>query len=482
MRLRRAQGILGLLVVVLLVMLCFAAISLSEGMSQPSTSEADEQTLHFTSSPEPITNPLMGLAPWASLKNVQQPHTLVYAELIWRDFEPQRGVYDFHSFERTMQLDRWRSEHMRVVFRFVMDKPGKDAHLDIPDWLYKVIRGDGDEYDTEYGKGFSPDYSNLQLVKYHKEAIQALGDHYGKDGFFAYIELGSLGHWGEWHVKYDSAIRRLPEKEIRDQYVRHYLEFFPNTFLLMRRPFSIAKELNLGLYNDVTGEPEGTNEWLDWISLGGTYEQTEEPNELVAMPDAWSASPIGGEQTAGLSNEDLYGKYLDQTMQLLEQSHATFIGPNGPYDVQPGESIQSGVDRVLGRIGYRIYVSTVKMPLRIREGSDLNISISLANNGVAPIYYNWPAQVYVIDGGGNLRKTFQPELDLRKILPGQPISVSLSLPLDELEAGSYTVGLAILDPISQEPAVQLVMPNPRNDLVQELGTFEIKSVLGWLTR
>ena len=102
------------------------------------------QLIKFNPISGPILNPLMGLSPWASVKEIKQPHTLVYADLTWRDFEPQEGVFDFTAFEKKQQLDRWRGEGKRVVFRFVADVPGKDSHMDIPDWLFEKISGNGD--------------------------------------------------------------------------------------------------------------------------------------------------------------------------------------------------------------------------------------------------------------------------------------------------------------------------------------------------
>jgi len=440
------------------------------------------QTLNFRPISGPITNPLMGWAPWATIAESQQPHTLVYADLTWREFEPRPGVYDFDAFEKKHQFDRWRAENKRVVFRFICDKPGAEKHMDIPDWLFDAIHGSGDRYNNAYGQGFSPDYTHPQLIQFHKKAIQALGDRYGKDDFFAYIELGSLGHWGEWHIKVDSGIRRLPPEKIRDIYVIHYIEAFPNTFLLMRRPFTIARQYRLGLYNDMTGSFESTNEWLNWIAKGGEYDQTAEMNALAPMPNAWWTAPVGGEQASNMSNDELYRKNVDQTIALLEKSHTTFIGPNSPYEMDHSRSLQSGYDRVLERIGYRIYIKQVQMPWSIHIGKKINISVTFANDGVAPMYYNWPAKFYLYNENGKISKIYPAELDLRKILPGKAYKISFSLPLDRLKQGTYTVGFAIMDPKTNQPAVKLAMENPRNDRIQELGSFYINAVTGMLSR
>jgi len=432
------------------------------------------QIVEFSPISGPITNPLMGWAPWATLEASTQPHTLVYADLTWRDFEPLEGVYDFTAFEKRQQLARWRLEGKRVVFRFVADVPGDIAHKDIPDWLFEMIKGDGEFYDNQYGKGFSPNYSNPMLIKYHHLVIKALGHRYGKDGFFAFIELGSLGHWGEWHESHE--LMQLPSENIRDLYVLDYIDAFPGTQLLMRRPFTIAQRSALGLYNDMTGSTEDTQTWLDWIQNGGDYLPNEK-NSIVPIPDGWKNAPIGGEQAPNMSNEELYATNLETTLQLLKESHTTFIGPGSPYKVETDSSLQAGIDQVISTIGYRLYIAKTELPLVVKFGRDIQINLSLSNDGIAPFYYNWPAKIYLFDERGKTIETYSLSLDLRKILPAQVYTVSFTLPIDALDNGKYSIGFAIVDPLTGMPGVKLANENVRQDLIQEAGTFKINRLL-----
>jgi hypothetical protein len=428
------------------------------------------QIIAFDKISGPILNPVMGWAPWATLREISQPHTLVYADLTWRDFEPNMGAYDFESFEKTRQLARWRAEGQRVVFRFVMDRPGSESHLDIPDWLFEKMNRDGKFYDNEYGKGFSPNYSNTVLLEHHRLAIKALGDQYRRDGFFAFIELGSLGHWGEWHTH--PPLEPLPPENIRNLYVLHYIKAFPDTYLLMRRPFSIARQLNLGLYNDMTGSLEDTNPWLDWIENGGDYLPNEK-NTLVPMPDGWERAPIGGEQAPTMSNEEIYTANLETTLQLLKESHTTFIGPGGPYKVEAGSSLQAGIDQVLSTIGYRLYMEKAEMPLIVKFDKAIQVKLSFSNDGIAPFYYNWPTLIYLFDESGKTIGTYPLAMDLRKILPGRINDVSFDLPVSTFEDGTYSIGFAIIDPLTGKPGVKLANESARNDLIQVVGTFEV---------
>ena len=124
--------------------------------------------------------------------------------------------------------------------------------MDIPDWLYAQT-GDGSWYSTDYGKGYSPDYNNATFRAAHRRVLAALGEHFGTDGFVTYVELGSLGHWGEWHIKTGEGLVPMPGEAIRDEYVADYEAAFPTAKLLMRRPFNITAAHGLGVYNDMTG-------------------------------------------------------------------------------------------------------------------------------------------------------------------------------------------------------------------------------------
>ncbi|WP_025698985.1 beta-galactosidase, partial [Paenibacillus forsythiae] len=169
--------------------------------------------------------------------HVLQPVTLVHANLSWRELEPEPGAYDFEGLEETFHFQYWKEQGVRFVLRVVLDYPREDRHLDIPDWLYKETGEKGRWYDLPYGKGFSPDYSSPVLIASHRKLIEALALRYGNDPAVAFIQLGSIGHWGEWHTM-NSGTGRIPfpARSITDQYIEPYVQYFSGKPLLMRRP------------------------------------------------------------------------------------------------------------------------------------------------------------------------------------------------------------------------------------------------------
>ena len=123
----------------------------------------------------------------------------------------------------------------------------------------------------------------------------------------------------------------MPGEAVRRQYIAPYLTAFPHAKILMRRPFVDAKKENFGLFNDMAGDRESTEEWLDWIANGGDYAQAGETDALVAMPSVWETAPVGGEFTSRYSFAELLGPRLQETAALVRRSHTTFLGPKCPH-------------------------------------------------------------------------------------------------------------------------------------------------------
>ncbi|MDO5294275.1 MAG: DUF4832 domain-containing protein [bacterium] len=414
---------------------------------------------HFTYQYERIDdilyNPMMGFAPNADYLEAVGENTLVYVDITWRELEPKEGKYEFKAINDENLLDHWREEGKKVVFRFMCDVPGEEAHMDIPDWLYEKT-GDGAFYSTSYGKGYAPEYDNSIFMEYHKKAIKALGEQYGQDSFFCFVELGSLGHWGEWHVKCDAGIPLLPREEICNQYVKHYVDAFPNAKLLMRRPFTAVTKYGLGVYNDMTGEVDDTNTWLDWIQNGGTYTEPKEPHTLLATPKIWSTSPVGGEFTSSQTMETMLTSNLTTTLELLDKSHMTFIGPKCPISNEELVQFPKEVGQVLNKIGYRYGVSKVKLSYDALL-KKTKVNITLNNYGVAPMYQDWPVYLYVLSENHQVVSKQLVKVNLTQLGQNESkdLEVQVKEPLSEESVRRLAIGIE--DPETNKPAVALDM-------------------------
>jgi hypothetical protein len=199
----------------------------------------------------------------------------------------------------------------------------------------------------------------------------------------------------------------------------------------------------------------------------------------VPMPDGWKKAPIGGEQAPNMSDEQVYGTNLETTLELLRESHASFVGPGGPYDSELNGPLQVGIDKAQSVIGYRLYIDKVEMPLSVNFGNNIQIKFSFSNAGIAPFYYAWPTSVFLLDEDGEILSVYPLSLDLRKIFPNEVYTVSFALPVNSLKNERYTIGFAIIDPFTGQPGVKLANENMRKDLIQVVGSFEVKRLFNF---
>lgn len=417
------------------------------------TAQALTVRFDYPASDAVLINPYMGSAAWANDDGERaQPFTLVYANLRWADFEPRQGQYDFEAFEETNHFDKWRREGKHLILRFVMDLPGGKKHMDIPQWLYDQT-GDGRYYKVSYGRGYCPNYDNETLIEAHARAIEALGERYGDDPFVAYVQLGSLGHWGEWHVH--SGAGQMPLEAVRDRYALPYLDAFPRAFLMMRRPFAFAQRYDLGLFNDTAGEPGATQEWLDWIDRGGDYDQTGEEDALLPMPDGWRTAPIGGELSTRLGAEALLSnKNLGRTLSLFSRSHTSWFGPGSFVKIKKEGKLQGALDQVNRLVGYRLRVESASVSAGPR------VCLTWANEGIAPFYFDWQPCLRLTAEDGR-EKRFPLTMTLSDVQPGAGYQAEAVL--DGLPAGSYRLEVGILDPATGEAGVALAMEVDNED-------------------
>lgn len=421
-----------------------------------------------------LNNPYMGWAPTAERGPYSQPHRLVYAGLKWSELEPTKGKFAWSEIEDKFKLAYWVGRKIKIIFRFIMDYPGVANHMDIPQWLYQEINGDG----TWYGGGFSPNYKNPVLISNHQRVINAIAQRYGNNPGLAFIQLGSIGHWGEFHTVYLKASDTgyMPSISISNQYVSHYLSAFANKKLLMRRPFQIAKDNNMGLYNDMFGDKAETERHIRYFNNGyanpGNWGFAE--GTYPAMPDFWKYGPSAGE-FGGPVSQFLSDIAISQTMWLAQESHTSFLGPRCPADPAQGSAPQKNIDALHNILGYRFVLRTTSTQQNIQPGSMVPVSMVWNNKGSAPFYFKWPLELSLADSTGRIVRRITTNDDIRTWLPGTTtINNTVAIP-NNLSEGTYTLCVAIIDPETGNPGIDIAITGKRSDGRYSIGNIIVKS-------
>lgn len=394
----------------------------------------------FDLDPTITRSPLMGFAPDARNVSQCEESDLVFILLRWADWEPQQGVFDTEGLASRFHLDRWRQEHKHAVLRFVCDVPGEEDHLDIPEWLYAQTKG-GTHYDTELGKGYSPDYANRHFLAAHQKALQKLGEYCNKDSFVTFVEVGSLGHWGEWHGT-SGRQSLMPDAEVCADYVRAYVDCFSNAQLLTRRNYEPAIDEGLGFYNDMVGNLPETEEWLSWIQKGGSQETSGRPLELVPVEGLGRKTPVGGEFASDVPMEEILGDSFGEVLSSITDSGLTFLGPNVPDLLD--EDTRLARESILRRVGYRIYVSELQLQYDFASRM-LNVTLTWTNAGNAGFFYDWPVTLYLYNADKTPVYWDNLPLDLRKLNTVDDLVLQTQVPMDDELRKEFYLGVSITD-------------------------------------
>ncbi len=420
-------------------------------------------------------NPYMGFVPSADAKEVVLPFSMVYAGISWRDLETEKGVYNFENFENKYKFDSWRKKGIKIILRVYMDYPSDNKHMDIPDWLYHEIGARGIWYNYQGKQGFSPNYDNPVLIENHKNLIKALAEKYDNDSSIAFIELGSVGHWGEWNTTYlQNRTTNFPLANVSDKYVQPYVDYFKNKKLLMRRPYQIAKDNNMGLFNDSFGDIEQTEDYfLNWIQNG--YTDPNVKQTLPAMPDFWKTAPSGGEFANSPGREYITSGTIKRTIAMLKNSYTSWLGPSCPVYESLPEDEQNNLNSLLKEMGYRFSVKTSTFQDFIAAGETQKGTFTLTNGGNAPFYYKWPLSISINDKSGYSKGNTALDYDIRSLVSGDAdIQYSMPANSSSTPGGVYDLNLYLADPDTGEPAVEFANVSTSESKYSLLGQFTLK--------
>lgn len=386
-------------------------------------------------------NPLMGFAPDAENEIQCEEANMVYIPLTFAEWEPAEGKFDIEGVEKKYHIEEWKNKHKHGVIRFICDIPGEEEHMDIPEWLYQKTQT-GTFYDTEYGKGYSPDYADAVFRKYHDLALKELARYCNKDFFISFVQLGSLGHWGEWHAKDDSHSSLMPNADVCAEYAELYSTSFANSRLMTRRNYDFSVEGAMGVFNDMVGDRQDTEEWLNWLKEGGTQETSGKQLKLSPSPDIGKTGPVGGEFTSGTPMDKILTEDFGGVLEDISNSRMTFIGPMVPDLTNENYKLQE--ESILKRMGYRIYPSRLSAHYDFSQNK-INLDISFRNAGNAGFFFDWPVTVYVFDKDGKRIFWQGLEMDIRKLSADEDLTGSVSIPYADEIRDEFYIGAAITD-------------------------------------
>ena len=272
-----------------------------------------------------------------------------------------------------------------------------------------------------------PDYNDPRMIAGMERLIAALGKRYNKHPRIAFIQLGLLGFWGEWHTWPREKLYASPDTERR--IIEAYRKAFPDKSLMVRYARGFAGQQKwIGFHDDMF--PQDTDNGEDWSFLSGIRKAKRTEN--------WRVAVVGGEMVPNKAKQWL-GKNFDTTLTMLNRSHFTWVGPYCPaLEKSNSEEFLQRSQQLVRKMGYEFQISEIVHPAQVSAKQAAQLTLKGKNAGVAPFYYSWSVEWALLDSSGKVVSNFETDWDIRTWTPGE-FSEEAKLTFD-VPAGTYRLG------------------------------------------
>lgn len=405
----------------------------------------------------------------------QYPATTVdYYRFYWDELEPQEGQINFAMLDSIIAKAKAQTPSKQIALR-VMDLDEPTSGSKLPRWLIdKPIRGNW----TADKSTFVPDYADPVFQQYAAKLLNALGARYNGNPQLAYIDIGVVGSWGEWHLSNFPQEEPLAQRYTPEQlnaYVDMHLKAFPDTpkIMLINEPnsFAYALKRGTGWRADCLGDWHNFSD--TWSHMRDEYPQRLQQAAAEGAPvdSAWQHAPVSFEVCGKMSQWQTIQHYTRAEVQAtfdwaLAQHMSTL---NLKSDPIPAE-YRDIVDNALKKMGYRISLQSLTHPASIAPGRTLTLTGEWRNEGVAPAYVHYPLNYRLVGAKGNVIKQWTSRSDIRQWLPGEhQTQDSITLP-KKIPVGNYALELTFTNAY-QKPALNLA-----NEGKQASGWYRVSQI------
>lgn len=395
--------------------------------------------------------------------------SVVYLRIPWSYIEPEEGRFNWSVLDTPAQ--RWIAKGKQIALRISCSESW--TRWATPEW---VQRAGAKGYDFQPGTGvkeggpyWEPDYDDPIFLQKLENFLAALAKRYDGNPEVAFIDVGSLGVWGEGHT-FASTQRKISPETVK-KHIDLHLKYFKRTLLAANDDFSFhgeetidyAREKGLTLRDDSILVQGGENAYFH-----------------AGMAQAfWRDRPVILEcEHYGPSKERGYWQDGSKYLQAVEEYHASYASIHW----WPREFLQENrelIDRINRRLGYRLRLIEASWQKQAKIGSKWELRWRWSNAGVAPCYRGgYPAVTWKDEKGGIVAVLVDEGLNVRNLPVAPPdkaetveSEAAFALPF-QLKPGVYSVYVSV-GALTGTPEIALPLPNSDGQKRYLVGQVEV---------
>ncbi len=394
----------------------------------------------------------------------------LYLRLAWAYLEPQEGRFDWAVIDRI--IEKWTGHGLGIAFRISCRETSTDRieqQFATPRWVMEA-GAMGGYYRS--GKATGPDgpwepvYDDPIFLAKLDQFLAAFAARYDRQPWVRYVDIGSVGDWGEGHSWAGS--HQECGFAARKQHVDLHLKHFKHAPLVASDDFvyaltNLAERAALHQYivtngisyrDDsilVSGYLEGLSDRFTVRSpdfFADVYLKTPTVFELEHYSAVKRAGNWDGRPDSPVARFGKGKKGPDHFRGALGLLHATYIGYHGDaHEWLTDNPALTG--ELLNRCGYWFFPVSIEIPTSIPAGAVLPLAFTVENRGVAPPYHPYELRVRLAGAGTTLVRPAAS--GCRAWVPGPPVSSRYEIPIPaDLAPGTYEVALGLFDTSSGE--------------------------------
>lgn len=392
----------------------------------------------------------------------------LYMRLSWGYLEPQEGQFNWNVIER--YIEKWIANGLGIAFRISCRETSSDRieqKFATPKWVMQAgAQGDfysyGEKVSEEDGP-WEPVFDDPIFLEKLENFLEAFAARYDGRPWLRYVDIGSIGDWGEGHCWGGS--RTDYNFEQRKKHVDLYLQYFTESQLVITDDFVFEikdkverqRMHNYVVDNGITYRDDSplVNYYV------GTYPETftiRSPDYFEAvykqLPTVfelehysavkkwgnWAGKPesLMAQHAPGKTGPDFF-------KGALELLHATYIGYHGYADEWLTENPDLTVE-LLNRCGYWYFPHHIEIE-QTATAKEFKVSMTWENRGVAPAYHNYDL-VFRLQADDSL--TVNLPSHNRKWLPEKKYTETYTIKLPaSLKQGNYVLSIKMFSPDAQ---------------------------------
>ena len=330
--------------------------------------------------------------------------SVVYLRVLWSDLEPKEGEFRWDIFDSIAQ--NWIKAGKQLAFRVICCNQTENA---TPDWVREAgCKGiwfppTYRDADIPKAERWEPAYDDPVFLEKLTNFLKAFAARYDGHPSVAFVDIGSLGLYGEGHTGRTCKLTREQTEKMAMLHIKIHRECMPNTYLVLSDDVAgggrteadlpllrFMRENNIGIRDDSLMCSSNSWKHAHWGCLfAPTLPVVLETGHITMC-----------------SERGMWKK--DRILESVEKHQASYFTFHGfPEDFRQSHAAE--INAVDKRIGYRLMPLSITYPAKVKMGERIEISSQWLNKGVAPCHAGGFVAWSLVDGKGNVCWSFTDE-------------------------------------------------------------------------